>query len=184
MGLKGNLSTVNLATVFQGLARESSTGLLRIQAPEGMRFVELQDGAISIAGRSAGRIMLGDLLLSRGLIDDAGLAEGLRLQKESGKMLGQVLLESGLLTIEQLEDALRFQIEEEVCELFMLHEGEFDFLEGAGLGAHIAPGGGLVRLKLDLNALLVEASRRAEEWKAIEQRIPKQSFLFQLAAEG
>lgn len=184
MGLKGNLSTVNLADVFQVLSRGSSTGLLRIQAPEGPRFVEIQNGAISIAGRSAGRIMLGDLLLARGLVDDAALQKALELQKTSGKLLGQVLIENGLLTMQQLEEALRFQIEEEVCELFTLHRGDFDFLEGAGLDARIAPAGGLVRLKLELNELLMEAARRAEEWKVIEQRIPNQAFVFQLSAEG
>ena len=92
MGLKGNLSSVSLAEVFQTLSTGSSTGLLRIQAPEGPRFVEMKNGAISIAGRSAGRVMLGDLLISRGLIDDTRLDEALRLQKETGKMLGEVLL--------------------------------------------------------------------------------------------
>src|SRR4051794_35575579 len=118
MGIKGNLATVNLAEVFQTLNRGNSTGLLRIQALEGPRFVELQNGAISIAGRSAGRIMLGDLLISRGFIDEAHLEQALRKQKETNALLGQVLIEGGLITIEQLEEALKFQIEEEVCELF------------------------------------------------------------------
>ncbi|HYG78124.1 MAG TPA: DUF4388 domain-containing protein [Planctomycetota bacterium] len=184
MGLKGNLTTVNLSEVFQNLASANSTGLLRVQAPEGPRFVELQNGAISIAGRSAGRVMLGDLLIARGLIDDASLEEALRQQKESGKMLGEVLLQTGTVTIEQIENALKFQIEEEVCELLTLRAGDFDFLDGAGLDTRIAPAGGLVKLKLDLPRLLQEAANRAEEWKIIEQRIPSQSALFQTTADG
>ena len=184
MGFKGNLATLSLAEIFQTLGREKSTGVLRIQAPEGQRFVEIQNGVISIAGRSAGRIMLGDLLLSRGLLDDAALKQALQLQKESTRLLGQVLIESGIISKQQLEDALRFQIEEEVCELFTLHKGDFDFLEGSTLDARIAPAGGMVRLKLNLSDLLVEAGRRAEEWKTIEQRIPNQAFLFQLSAEA
>jgi hypothetical protein len=184
MGLKGNLSTVNLADVFQVLSRGNSTGLLRIQAPEGPRFVEIQNGAISIAGRSAGRIMLGDLLISRGLLDEEQLNQGLKIQRETSKMLGQVLLEMGMVSMEHLEEALRFQVEEEVCELFTLGKGDFDFLAGALLDAKIAPGGGLVRMQIDPNSLLLEAARRADEWKAIEKRIPSQSFLFKLTAEG
>ena len=184
MGLKGNLSTVSLAEVFQTLSTGNSTGLLRIQAPEGPRFVEMKNGAISIAGRSAGRVMLGDLLISRGLIDDARLDEALRMQKESGKMLGEVLIESGAVSLEQLENALRFQIEEEVCELFTLKHGDFDFLDGAGLDSRMAPAGGLVRVNLNLTDLLAEAARRAEEWQTIEQRIPSQSMLFETSAQG
>src|SRR5579862_1852885 len=112
MGLKGNLSTVNLADVFQVLSRGNSTGLLRIQAPEGPRFVEIQNGAISVAGRSSGRIMLGDLLISRGLIDEDRLEQALQNQRETQKMLGQILLDMGMVTLESLEQALHFQIEE------------------------------------------------------------------------
>jgi outer membrane protein assembly factor BamB len=184
MALKGNLASMRLADVFQALSQGGSTGLLRVQAPEGPRFVEIQNGIISIAGRSGGRILLGDLLIARGLIDEVALNEGLRLQKETGKLLGQVLIEAGLLTLQQLEDALRFQIEEEVCELFMLSKGDFDFIEGAGLDARIAPAGGMVRVKLDLNTLLAEAAQRGEEWKALEQRIPSQGCLFQLMPDG
>ena len=184
MGLKGNLSTVNLADVFQVLSRGNSTGLLRIQAPEGPRFVEIQNGAISIAGRSAGRILLGDLLQSRGLLDEDRLESALQEQRESGKMLGQVLLDQQVVTMQNLEEALRFQIEEEVCELFTLGKGEFDFLAGASLDAKIAPGGGLVKMKIDPNSLLLEAARRADEWKAIEQRVPSQAFVFRLTAQG
>ena len=184
MGLKGNLSTVNLADVFQVLSRGNSTGLLRIQAPEGPRFVEIQNGAISIAGRSGGRILLGDLLLSRGLVDEQRLEAALQAQREGGKLLGQILLDNQTLAREALEEALRFQIEEEVCELFTLGKGDFDFLAGATLDAKIAPGGGLVRLKIDPNSLLLEAARRADEWKAIEARISSQSLLFRLSPQG
>ncbi|HYF51180.1 MAG TPA: DUF4388 domain-containing protein [Planctomycetota bacterium] len=184
MGLKGNLSTVSLAQVFQALSSGNSSGLLRIQAPEGPRFVEILDGAISVAGRSSERIMLGDLLLSRGLLEESKLEEALQAQKESGKMLGQVLLDSGVIGLEHLEEALRFQIEEEVCELFILKQGEFDFLANATLDAKIAPGGGLVRLKIDPNTLLIEAARRADEWKNIEGRIPSQALLFKLTDAG
>ncbi len=184
MGLKGNLSTVNLADVFQVLSRGNSTGLLRIQAPEGPRFVEIQNGAISIAGRSAGRILLGDLLQSRGLLDEDKLEAALQVQRESGKMLGQVLIDQQTVTMQDLEEALRFQIEEEVCELFTLGKGEFDFLAGASLDAKIAPGGGLVKMKIDPNSLLLEAARRADEWKAIEARVPSQAFVFRLTGQG
>lgn len=184
MGLKGNLSTVNLADVFQMLSKGNSTGLLRIQAPEGSRFVEIQNGAISIAGRSTGRIMLGDLLVSRGLIEESQLAAALREQKETGKLLGQSLVESQLVSLKDLEAALRFQIEEEVCELFHLKRGEFDFLNAVTLDANIAPGGGMVRFKLDPNGLLLEAARQSDEWQKVSDKISSQSIVFKLTDEG
>jgi hypothetical protein len=149
MGLKGNLANVSLADVFQTLSHGHSTGLLRIQAPEGTRFVEIQDGAISIVSRTASRVPLGDLLVARSLLNDAALKQALARQKESGKLLGEVLVEMGLVQHADLEAALRFQVEEEICDLFLLKEAEFDFLANANLDATMALGGGFMRLRIE-----------------------------------
>src|SRR3990172_2803369 len=178
MGLKGNLATVSLADVFQVLSHGHSTGLLRVQAPEGMRFVEIQDGAISIVSRTPNRIPLGELLVSRGLLTDAALLAALAEQKQVGKILGQILIEQNAVQQADLEAALRFQVEEEICDLFLLKAAEFDFLANANLDAKMALGGGFMRLKIDPNSLLLEAARRVDEWKRLEQGIPSQGMLF------
>ncbi|MCW8130283.1 MAG: DUF4388 domain-containing protein [Planctomycetota bacterium] len=184
MALKGNLSTVSLADIFQVLSHGHSTGLLRIQAPEGTRFVEILDGQVSIVARTSNRILLGDLLLSRGLIDEAALNKALASQKQSGKLLGQVLMEMNALQMVDIENALRFQIEEEICDLFLLKSAEFDFLANATLDAKMALGGGLVRLKIDPNGLLLEAARRLDDWSSLEKRISSQSMLFEPTEAG
>ncbi len=184
MGLKGNLAAVNLADVFQLLSRGKSSGLLRVQAPEGTRFIELQDGFISLAGRATQYIQLGDLLLSRKAITDENLSTAMKIHKENGMVLGQVLIEMNYVQRVDLDESLRFLIEEEVCDLFTLREGEFDFLQSASLDTKVAPGGGAVRLRIDPDSLLLEAARRADEWKELEQRITSQSLLFRLTEEG
>ncbi|MEI6234881.1 MAG: DUF4388 domain-containing protein [Planctomycetota bacterium] len=184
MGLKGNLAAVNLADVFQLLSRGKSTGLLRVQAPEGTRFIEMQDGHISLAGRGTQYIELGDLLLSRKAINDENLSTAMKIHKENGMVLGQVLIEMNYVVRADLDEALRFLIEEEVCDLFTLREGDFDFLAIASLDTKIAPGGGAVRLRIEPDSLLLEAARRADEWHGIEQRITTQSLLFRLTDEG
>ena len=184
MTLKGNLATVNLADVFQTLSAEHSTGLLRIQAPEGGRFVEIEDGQISIVARAANRILLGDLLLSRELINEDTLHKALSVQKETGTLLGQILLDMSLIQLADIENALRFQVEEEICDLFLLKSAEFEFLTSAKLEAKMALGGGIVRLKMDSNGLLQEAARRTTEWQRIEKRITSQGMIFALEAEG
>lgn len=184
MALKGNLSTVSLADIFQVLSHGHSTGLLRIQAPEGTRFVEILDGQVSIVARSSNRILLGDLLLSRGLVDEDTLNKALAVQKQSGKLLGQLLMDIGALQLVDIENALRFQIEEEICDLFLLKSAEFDFLANATLDAKMALGGGLVRLKIDPNGLLLEAARRLDDWQKVEKRVSSQSMLFELTNQG
>ena len=184
MSLKGNLAVVNLADVFQMLSRGKSSGLLRVQAPEGTRFIELQNGLISLAGRATQYVQLSDLLLARKAINDENLSTAMKIHKENGMVLGQVLIEMNYVTRTSLDDSLRFLIEEEVCDLFTLREGEFDFLANAALDTKIAPGGGAVRLEIAPDTLLLEAARRADEWHELEQRIYSQSLLFRLTDEG
>ncbi|MCZ7645029.1 MAG: DUF4388 domain-containing protein [Planctomycetota bacterium] len=184
MGLKGNLATVSLADVFQALSHGHSTGLLRVQTPQGTRFVEIQDGAVSIVSSTHNRILIGDLLVARGLITQDQLKGALEKQKESGNLLGQVMIELHLVSMDDLEAALRFQVEEEICDLFLLKEAEFDFLANANLDAKMALGGGFLRLKIDPNSLLLEAARRVDEWKKLEKRIRNQASLFRLTETG
>lgn len=184
MSLKGNLAVVNLADVFQMLSRGKSTGLLRVQAPEGARFIELQGGLISLAGRSTQYMQLGDLLLTRKSIDYSKLETALKIHKENGMVLGQVLIEMNYISKTDLESALHFLVEEEICDLFTLREGDFDFLANATLDSKIAPGGGAVRLAVEPDTLMLEAARRVDEWNEIEQRITTQAMLFRLTQEG
>lgn len=184
MGLKGNLSTSKLADVFHELSSSGSTGLLRIQAPDGARFVEIQDGSISIVARGPSRVPIGDLLLARGLITEDELKEALEAQKSSGMLLGQVLIDIGAVDAEGLEAALRFQVEEEIGDLFMLRSGDYDFLANANLDAKMALGGGFMRLKLDPNALLADFAQKKGEWQKFEERIHSQDMLFHLTDAG
>ena len=184
MSLKGNLAVVNLADVFQMLSRGKSSGLLRVQAPEGTRYIELQNGLISLAGRATEYIQLGDLLIARKAINDENLSTAMKIHKENGMGLGQVLLEMNYVSRESLDESLQFLIEEEVCDLFTLREGDFDFLANATLDTKIAPGGGAVHLEIVPDNLLLEAARRADEWHELEKRITSQSLLFCLTEEG
>ena len=53
--------------------------------------------------------LLGNLLISEGLIDRARLVEALEAQKQSAKLLGQVLVEAGAISEERLRQMLELQ---------------------------------------------------------------------------
>ena len=63
------------------------------------------------------KVRLGDLLVSKGMIDSAQLEEALAAQKGSGKKLGEVLAERHLVTEEQIAEALSEQLGLEVVDL-------------------------------------------------------------------
>ncbi len=153
-------------------------------APGDVRYVEIMDGSISIVSRPGSRVMLGDLLVARGLLREEDLQAALERQKESGGLLGQVLVDMGLVSREDIEAALKFQVEEEICDLFTIKEGEFDFLANAKVDSNMALGGGFIRLRIDPNNVLLEAARRMDEWPAIEERVPGPGALFSLTQKG
>lgn len=60
---------------------------------------------------------LGDLLLSAGMIDEAGLNRALELQKTTHKRLGKVLTDYGIISEQQLIDTLEMQLGVEFIDL-------------------------------------------------------------------
>lgn len=52
---------------------------------------------------------LGRLLINRGYLSDGQLAEGLRLQRETGQRLGEVFVQSGWITERDLQRVLKHQ---------------------------------------------------------------------------
>lgn len=52
---------------------------------------------------------LGQILLTKGLINQAQLDSAIRMQTESGRRLGEILVQQGLLTNRQLSSSLSKQ---------------------------------------------------------------------------
>ena len=69
---------------------------------------EGSDGKVRTGGKNYHR--LGDLLIAAGLITEEELAEGLRIQKGSGKRLGDILRENGVISEDELIEALQMQL--------------------------------------------------------------------------
>ena len=56
------------------------------------------------------QILLGDLLVNMGIVNDNQVSEALETQRESGKRLGQILIDKGYATQSALADALSMQL--------------------------------------------------------------------------
>ncbi|HTL51259.1 MAG TPA: DUF4388 domain-containing protein, partial [Planctomycetota bacterium] len=184
MALKGNLETVSLPDVFQILARQGQAGLLQIFSPEGTRYVELERGKIcAVSGAGAGTL-LGDLLIHHQFLTAENLEKALNMQRTRPVKLGQILVDNKFCSQEQIEEAVRFQVQEEVCDLFMIKSAEFEFFAGTELDEKLALGGKFVKLQINPDSMLLEAARRMDEWSAIETKIPSGATLFTVTDLG
>lgn len=194
MKIQGDLNPSSLAELFKNLSDQRATGILSVFSPMGEKHIALSRGEVAIySDRLSERTRIGDLLVARGKLTEEKLEEALRLQHQSPKrvQLGHLLVEKSFITKDDINDAVKFQLEEEICDLFTYKgatfefdsnrrpeelEGEFSAAEGSQAFVH--------RLSIDPQALILEASRRIDDWKLFEERLPSPYLCFRISAKG
>jgi len=177
-GLRGNLQTVPLSDLLQLITTSAKTGMLSICRNEQKREIYFRKGAVIFASSSGSEEqLLGNLVLSRKKISKADLERALSIQKLSGKKLGTVLLEMTKLTKEELLSFLRIQVEEIVYNLFGWNSGEFVFYDGK------PPPVGQVTAELNTMNLIMEGSRRIDEWIKIREVLPPEETRLEIVRD-
>jgi DNA-binding NarL/FixJ family response regulator len=177
MSISGNLEDVSVAEVLQFVHIGRRTGTLVITGSEGRGEVGFHRGRI-ISAWSAKAKKLGDLLLSRGMLERLQLEEALRLQESQRprRSLGQILVESGLVKATELRKAVAEQIEETVYQMVTWRQGSFDFaidelrpVDDIG----VYPGDILPDINLNTQMLVLEALRIFDEKNRDEGESPE-----------
>ena len=177
-GLTGNLQTVPLSDLLQLITTSAKTGMLYICRGEQKREIYFRKGAVIYAFSSGSEEqLLGNLVLSRRKISKADLERALSIQKLTGKKLGTVLLEMTKLTKEELLGFLRIQVEEIVYNLFGWNSGEFIFYDGK------PPPAGQVTAELNTMNLIMEGSRRIDEWIKIREVLPPEETILEIVTD-
>ncbi|MCW8131228.1 MAG: DUF4388 domain-containing protein [Planctomycetota bacterium] len=194
MKIQGDLNPSSLAELFKNLSDQRATGILSVYSPMGEKHIALARGEVTIySDRLSERTRIGDLLAARGKISEEKLEEALRVQRSLSQrtQLGTMLVEKGFVSKDDINEAVKFQLEEEICDLFTFRnatfefdssrrteelEGEFSSDEGGAAFVH--------RLSIDPQALILEASRRIDDWKIFEERLPSPYLCFRISAKG
>lgn len=167
MPLRGELDSVDLAHVFQMLVLNEKAGTLEIVhegakrqlffCPDGVRIPIDRE----LLNRRALRQLLRDDRVSRADLERARTnAAAMNLDEIDA------LVQVGALTPELRDGALRAELEEEVYELFFLKNATFEFR------ADEAPSGDAEHsLPLQATGIVMEAARRVDEWRYIQQHV-------------
>jgi tetratricopeptide (TPR) repeat protein len=173
MAIKGSLSEASLADVVQLLALGFKTGALSVTDRSRFGQIFFDRGRISYARIVNRRDRLGDLLVHKGLITSAQLADVLAKQARAPeRRLGELLVEQGLIEADTLAHTITEQIEEAILHLFTWSQGSFFFEAGA------RPETAETTVSLNAESLLLEAARRIDEWSLIEKKIPSLDVVF------
>jgi hypothetical protein len=129
VNLSGPLQDIQLPAMLQTLAVNGSTGRLTFTQRDGQAVLVLREGRIIYAATNSARETFGSILLHRGLITEADLAEALERQHAGPepRRLGRMLIEMGRIEERVLRGVMRQQTEEVISELQRWKTGFFRF---------------------------------------------------------
>jgi hypothetical protein len=178
MALRGNLRDFSLPDVFQLVQLSGKTGVLRIQGPEADGSIWFRDGEVFFAQSNWRREQLGERLVAAQRITPAALARALELrasEPEGGRRLGEILVNEGYITPQVLETFVQEQIQDTIFDLMRWDEGDFDF-EVLPDVVHEDIG-----LSVSVENIVMEGSRRLEEWQRIKKKVPSTDMVFKMA---
>ncbi|MFH0792863.1 MAG: DUF4388 domain-containing protein [bacterium] len=181
MELEGSLKAFSLPEVLQFLAMGKMTGALSLRRGDYDITLMIRAGKIVNSSALDRPRKLGQMLVQRNVLKRSNLEDALQQQKTSDQErtpLGQILIEKGLLSADGLRQVIRLQLEEEIWDLFSWKEGFFKFEHGEDkIGPHIA-------VEIDIEPLLIEGTRRMDEWERILRNIPNDETVVNIKPVG
>jgi outer membrane protein assembly factor BamB/Tfp pilus assembly protein PilF len=187
MGFQGQLSSVNLTDIFQTLQMNRQTGTLSVTSPSGTQLLYFDAGQIAMASAPPvdGRPYLLNALLRKNLVTQVQADEIQGRAESSHQPLRELLLSSNLVGETELDEVSAWCIEELACPIFEWQEGEFSFTDGAPFGDLTGPNVATMgRIGLATTQLVLEATRRKDEWKRIHEVITDPNALYVVDNDG
>ena len=159
--LRGDLRHFFLAEILQLLSLAQATGRLEMERRGERAQVFVERGRPVFARTSGGSVRLGDLLVHRGTVAAETLESVLsRSPARAGERIGARLVAAGVATPHDVEGAVRDSLRRILYGLLLWREGGFDWVPGEQAG------GEDIRLEVDLDRLILEGLRQADEARA------------------
>ena len=153
-GWRGSVARESFARILRRLYLERKSGALLLVRGGIKKIVYFQNGyPISVRSNVLGEC-LGQILLTRRLIDRTVLDEALERMRSERRQQGAILVEMGALSPHNLTRALLGQMEAKLYDLFAWQAGSFRFIEGK------QPSEEPVKLEEAPAAIILEGVRR------------------------
>lgn len=166
MGISGNLRTMTPGDLLQWLNFAQKTGTLSLSANGIEKKIFLRDGRVISSASSDPREYLGQFLMSHGFINEEQLTKAMQEQLKTKRLLGRILVDHGVVPEAELGRLMREKAAESIYDIFLWTEAEFHFIDDE------LPEMEMVPLQVDVTGIIMEGSRRIDEWVRITKLIP------------
>jgi hypothetical protein len=97
---------------------------------------------------------------------------------EQNQKLGTVLMEKGHISTEGLKSTLHYQVKEILYNLFLWKTGEFEYKD-----RKLNVEGKLIT-QMNTMSIVLEATRRIDEWSVLKKLIPNDQLVFQISEKS
>ena len=166
MGVSGNLRTMQPGDLLQWLSLGQKTGTLLVASRGVEKRIFFRGGRVISSASNDPRDYLGQFLISHGYISEAELMKAMEVQQQSGILLGKILVMIDVIGEPDLLRLMRLKAEEEIYDIFLWKEGDFKFMDEE------LPSMEMIPLQVDVTGIIMEGSRRVDEWQRIREVIP------------
>jgi hypothetical protein len=166
MGVSGNLKTMLPGDLLQWLSLGQKTGTLVVTSRSVEKKIFFKQGRVISSASNDPRDYLGQFLISHGFISEQELMKAMEVQQQSGILLGKILVMIDVIAEPDLLRLMRLKAEEEIYDIFLWREGDFHFVDDE------LPTMEMIPLHVDVTGIIMEGTRRVDEWSRIREVIP------------
>jgi len=187
MGFQGQLSSVNLTDIFQTLNMNRQTGTLSVTGPVTSVHIYFDQGNITMSTAPVvnGRPFLLDAMANKGQISVDKIEELKARQAREGQPLRNLVLDSGVVADYELDEVSAWALEELVCPIFEWTQGDFTFTDGPPIQELTALDTiTMGQTVVQTTQLVMEATRRMDEWKRIREIITDPDAYYVVDGDG
>ena len=167
MALKGNLREFSLVQLFNLINLAKKSGALYIETAGQSARLVFRDGKLIYAATGMEHVPL-VRMMSRAKMIPSSLAASLgeRYKTLSDKELGIHLINAGYLSQEQIFAGIESHLKDTLRGLFGWTDASFHFEMGE------LPPDGVIPVRVDLESIIMEASRKLHELEDLKSEIP------------
>jgi hypothetical protein len=171
MGVSGTLKSMSPGDLLQWLSLGQKTGTLLLRNKVVEKKIFFRNGRVISSASNDPREYLGQFLMSHGFITEQELMKAMEVQQQSGILLGKILVMIDVINEIDLHRLMRLKAEEEIYDIFLWREGEFQFVDDE------LPTMEMIPLQVDVTGIIMEGTRRVDEWQRIREIIPNETLI-------